>query len=134
MRGPGALRQRVLDGEFRLAVCVDRGGRQAFVQRCFVGAAIDGAGRGEDELPAPLRRHRLQGAEGSRDIVPVVADRIGDGGGDTIGHADPLLGEMARCALLCCDAGIHQDGDLWRVDGDPIATSSSTISHNRADA
>ena len=40
---------------------------------------------------------------------------------------DPLLGEMARCALLCCDAGIHRDGDLWRVDGDPTEGALVTL-------
>jgi calcium-translocating P-type ATPase len=41
--------------------------------------------------------------------------------------ADPLLGEMARCALLCCDAGIHRAGDDWQVDGDPTEGALVTL-------
>ena len=34
--------------------------------------------------------------------------------------ADPVLGELLRCALLCNDAELRQAGEHWTVAGDPM--------------
>jgi calcium-translocating P-type ATPase len=42
-------------------------------------------------------------------------------------HAQPLLGEIARCAVLCNDAVLQRTGEQWMVAGDPTEGALLTL-------
>jgi hypothetical protein len=83
----GALevRQRLLDGELRLAVGVDRRRRMRLPQRRLCRLAVDGGGGREDEAAAAFRGHRLERAERPGHVVAVIAGGIGH----RLGHREP---------------------------------------------
>src|SRR5207237_4607707 len=66
---PLEMRQRVFYGELRLATGVDRRRRMRLTNRRLYGLAVDGARRREAELPALLRRHRLERRQRTADVV-----------------------------------------------------------------
>ena len=49
---------------------------------------------------------------------------LGDG---EVSRDDPLLQEPARCALLCNDARLEHENDLWQVAGDPTEGALLTL-------
>ena len=48
------------------------------------------------------------------------AGRITQAGRELDPEATPALSELARIAALCNTAALHEDGDGWRVEGDPM--------------
>src|ERR1043165_2613982 len=63
------MRQRMLDGQLRLTVGVHRSRWMRLANRRFHRLAVDGAGRGEDELPALLGGHRFERRQRTADVV-----------------------------------------------------------------
>ncbi len=49
------------------------------------------------------------------------------GGAAVAPDDEPLLGEMARGALLCGDTSLRRENDIWVVDGDPTEGALVTV-------
>jgi potassium/sodium efflux P-type ATPase len=64
--------------------------------------------------------------------APHGAVRGQDAGADAGEHA--VLGEVARVAALCNDARLHNHGDEWRVEGDPMEGALAALAGKIAGA
>jgi len=69
-------------------------------------------------MAAALAAHGQSFSVEGKGYAPEGAVRVGDARADPAEH--PVLMEFARAAALCNDAVLHEHGDGWRVEGDPM--------------
>ncbi len=75
VRGGGVL-QHDLGHQLGHAIGVDRPGGRELAHRAFLGHAVGGGGRGEDEVTHPARHRALDQRAAVGGVVPVVFERV----------------------------------------------------------